>query len=44
MDRIQAHGIRVNACFVLGLDGQTARVFDQVLDFVADARCRSMSR
>lgn len=35
--RIQEHGIRVNACFVLGLDGQTTRVFDQVLDFVEDA-------
>lgn len=35
--RIQARGIRVNACFVLGLDGQTTQVFDQVLDFVAEA-------
>ncbi len=25
--RIQAHGIRVNACFVLGLDGHTTGVF-----------------
>ncbi|HND79333.1 MAG TPA: radical SAM protein [Accumulibacter sp.] len=36
IQRIQSHGIRVNACFVLGLDGQTTRVFDQVLDFVED--------
>jgi len=35
--RIQAHGIRVNACFVVGLDGHTTRVFDEVLDFVAEA-------
>jgi radical SAM superfamily enzyme YgiQ (UPF0313 family) len=31
--RIQAHGITVNGCFILGLDGQTADVFEQVLDF-----------
>jgi radical SAM superfamily enzyme YgiQ (UPF0313 family) len=35
--RLQSHGILVNACFVLGLDGQTASVFDEVYDFVADA-------
>jgi radical SAM superfamily enzyme YgiQ (UPF0313 family) len=35
--RIQAHGIRVNACFVLGLDGHTTEVFDEVYDFVEDA-------
>jgi len=32
--RIQSHGIRVNGCFVLGLDGHTSRVFDQVYRFV----------
>ncbi len=31
--RIQAHGIRVNGCFVLGLDGHTLDVFDAVHDF-----------
>jgi radical SAM superfamily enzyme YgiQ (UPF0313 family) len=31
--RIQAHGITVNGCFILGLDGQTPDVFEQVLDF-----------
>jgi radical SAM superfamily enzyme YgiQ (UPF0313 family) len=31
--RIQAHGIRVNGCFVLGLDGHTPDVFDAVHDF-----------
>jgi radical SAM superfamily enzyme YgiQ (UPF0313 family) len=32
--RIQAHGIRVNACFILGLDGQGPEIFDQLLEFV----------
>ena len=31
--RIQSRGIRVNGCFVLGLDGHTPEVFDLVLDF-----------
>jgi len=30
---IQSHGIRVNGCFVLGLDGHTTEVFDAVYDF-----------
>jgi radical SAM superfamily enzyme YgiQ (UPF0313 family) len=34
--RIQSHGIRVNGCFVLGLDGHTAEIFDQVLDFAVE--------
>jgi len=33
---IQRHGIRVNACFVTGLDGHRAGVFDAVFDFVQD--------
>lgn len=28
----QAHGITVNGCFILGLDGHTAAIFDEVLD------------
>ena len=32
--RIQSHGITVNGCFVLGLDGHTEAIFDQVYDFV----------
>ena len=32
--RIQSHGIRVNACFVVGLDGHTTDVFDDVYRFV----------
>jgi radical SAM superfamily enzyme YgiQ (UPF0313 family) len=35
--RIQAAGIRVNACFLLGLDGQDDGVFEALHDFVADA-------
>lgn len=31
---IQAHGITVNGCFVLGLDGHGPDIFDQVFDFV----------
>ncbi len=34
---IQAHGITVNGCFVIGLDGQTTEVFDQVFEFVKDS-------
>lgn len=32
--RIQAHGIRVNACFVLGLDGHTKAIVDAVEETV----------
>jgi radical SAM superfamily enzyme YgiQ (UPF0313 family) len=35
--RIQSHGIRVNGCFVLGLDGHGPEVFDDVYDFVVDS-------
>lgn len=34
--RIQSHGIRVNACFVVGLDGHTPQVFDDVYRFVEE--------
>jgi len=34
IERIQAHGITVNGCFILGLDGQGPEAFDAVLDFV----------
>ncbi|NQT11938.1 MAG: B12-binding domain-containing radical SAM protein, partial [Planctomycetes bacterium] len=36
IQRIQSHGIRVNGCFVLGLDGHTPDVFDQVHDFAVE--------
>jgi radical SAM superfamily enzyme YgiQ (UPF0313 family) len=38
IETIQAHGIAVNACFVLGLDGHDHRIFEQVLDFVDEAQ------
>jgi len=36
IQRIQSHGIRVDGCFVLGLDGHTAEIFDEVYDFAAE--------
>ncbi len=33
---IQSHGIRVNGCFVLGLDGQTTDIFDRVYDYARE--------
>jgi radical SAM superfamily enzyme YgiQ (UPF0313 family) len=30
---IQSHGITVNGCFILGLDGDTEAVFDEIYDF-----------
>lgn len=35
--KIQAHGVTVNGCFILGLDGDTPDVFDEVLGFVRDS-------
>src|SRR5205823_8585456 len=35
--QIQAQGITVNGCFILGLDGQTPAIFQQVLDFAMEA-------
>jgi radical SAM superfamily enzyme YgiQ (UPF0313 family) len=35
--KIQSYGITVNGCFILGLDGDTRDVFDDVLDFVRDS-------
>jgi radical SAM superfamily enzyme YgiQ (UPF0313 family) len=32
--RIQSHGITVNGCFVLGLDGHDESIFDAVYEFV----------
>jgi radical SAM superfamily enzyme YgiQ (UPF0313 family) len=31
--RIQAHGVTVNGCFILGLDGHTRDTFQEVLEF-----------
>ncbi len=35
--RIQSYGITVNGCFILGLDGDTVEVFDDVLRFVRES-------
>jgi radical SAM superfamily enzyme YgiQ (UPF0313 family) len=35
--KIQSFGVTVNGCFVLGLDGDTPEVFDEVLTFVRDS-------
>jgi len=35
--RIQSRGIRVNGCFILGLDGHTPDVFDAVYEFARDS-------
>lgn len=34
---IQSHGITVNGCFIIGLDGHTPAIFDRVFDFVRAA-------
>ncbi len=34
IERIQRHGISVNGCFILGLDGTGEESFEEVLDFV----------
>jgi radical SAM superfamily enzyme YgiQ (UPF0313 family) len=34
IERIQSHGITVNGCFILGLDGQDSSIFNNVFDFV----------
>jgi radical SAM superfamily enzyme YgiQ (UPF0313 family) len=34
--RIQSSGIRVNGCFILGLDGQGPEIFDRVLEFAME--------
>jgi radical SAM superfamily enzyme YgiQ (UPF0313 family) len=35
--KIQSHGMTVNGCFVLGLDGHDASIFDRVFAFVRDS-------
>lgn len=37
IEKIQSHGITVNGCFILGLDGDTSEVFDDVLQFVRES-------
>jgi radical SAM superfamily enzyme YgiQ (UPF0313 family) len=35
--KIQSYGITVNGCFILGLDGDTPDIFDEVFGFVKDS-------
>src|SRR5204862_3306017 len=35
--KIQSYGITVNGCFILGLDGDTPEVFDDVFRFVKES-------
>ena len=35
--KIQASGVTVNTCFILGLDGHTPAIFEEVLRFVEEA-------
>jgi radical SAM superfamily enzyme YgiQ (UPF0313 family) len=35
--KIQSYGITVNGCFILGLDGDTPEVFDDILEFVRES-------
>jgi radical SAM superfamily enzyme YgiQ (UPF0313 family) len=35
--KIQSYGITVNGCFILGLDGDTPEVFEQVFQFVKES-------
>jgi radical SAM superfamily enzyme YgiQ (UPF0313 family) len=37
IEKIQSYGIRVNGCFVLGLDGHDSSIFDDVYNFSIDA-------
>ena len=37
IEKIQSYGITVNGCFILGLDGDTPEVFNEVLQFVRDS-------
>lgn len=37
VQRIQGNGIRVNGCFILGLDGHGTDIFDAVYDFAEQA-------
>ncbi|MFC1703848.1 radical SAM protein [Candidatus Omnitrophota bacterium] len=34
VDKIQSHGITVNGCFILGLDGHDTKIFEKVWEFV----------
>lgn len=37
IEKIQSHGITVNGCFILGLDGHSKSIFDEVWNFVKES-------
>lgn len=37
IDRLQSAGVTVNGCFIVGLDGDTPDIFEQVRDFVRES-------
>lgn len=37
IDKIQSHGITVNGCFILGLDGHEKGIFNEVWEFVKES-------
>lgn len=37
IEKIQSQGITVNGCFILGLDGQDEKIFDEVWEFVQES-------
>jgi radical SAM superfamily enzyme YgiQ (UPF0313 family) len=38
IERIQAHGVSVCGCFVVGFDADTPSVFDELRDFIVESR------
>lgn len=38
INRIQSHGIRVNGCFMIGLDGHGLEIFEEVFNFVQELK------
>jgi radical SAM superfamily enzyme YgiQ (UPF0313 family) len=36
IERVQSHGVTVNGCFILGLDGHDAGIFGEVLNFARE--------
>ena len=42
--KIQSYGVTVNGCFILGLDGDTPEVFDEVFNFVKESGFCTKSR
>lgn len=37
IEKIQSYGVTVNGCFILGLDGDTPEIFEDVLQFVRES-------